>query len=403
MAETIEAVTARAKEPAQPGRGRLGIVLTGGGARAAYQVGLLRCLAREFPDLRIDVLTGVSAGAINAVFLANFRGDLKNAAEELSQLWLSLTPEKVFSVAPWSLLRRILLFNLRMLMGGARGAPKIRGMVDTEPLRRYLHKALETPDGTLPGIEKNLESGQLSALALTTIEYATAETITWVQANEPEMWQRTQRHSEATEITLDHVMASAALPILFPATRIGSTYHGDGGIRLAAPLSPALHLGADRIIALSTRFRRPRGIRAEPAISDYPPPLQVAGVLLNAVFLDMLDQDVRRLELVNRLLEQHPQSTLRPIDVMLLRPSEDLGRLAGEFEIELPSYFRFVARGFGSKETKSPDVLSMLMFQKDYIARLIEIGERDAEARMAELSRLVDPPRETSGSTEHAD
>jgi NTE family protein len=187
-------------------------------------------------------------------------------------------------------------------------------------------------------------------------------------------------------------MASAALPLLFPAVQLGKAWYGDGGIRLTAPLSPALHLGARRIMAISTRYHRTPAEEDTPNIYGYPPPAQVAGVLLNAVFLDLLDNDALRLERLNRLLESLPPEHrygLEPVKLLVLRPSQDLGKLAGRFEARLPRSFRFLTRGLGTRETESPDVLSLILFQPDYVRALIEVGEADAEARAEEIEAFL--------------
>lgn len=371
---------------------RIGLVLTGGGARAAYQVGLVRHLAKRLPEFHFDVLTGVSAGAINASFLASHTGSAAEATEELMSIWLDLTPDHVFRDDGWSLGKMVFRWLLNLASGGLRYRPQVRGLVDTSPLGNHLASVLgvEAENGrVLPGIAKNLARGRLDAVAVTTVEWSTGQTVTWVQGRDIETWERPKRRSERALLTLDHVLASASLPLIFPAVRIGDAWHGDGGVRLTSPLSPALHLGCDRLIAVSTRHE-PLAPRA--AAAAYPPPAQFAGVLLNAVFLDQLDQDANRMELVNGLLARMPESergSLRLVDLVLLRPSEDLGRLASRFEPRLPKAFRFMTRGLGTRDTKSPDLLSLLMFQPDYIRALIEVGERDAEARHGEIAALL--------------
>lgn len=373
---------------------RVGLVLTGGGARAAYQVGFLRYLARSRPEFRFDILTGVSAGGINAAHFAGHGGSTIEAAEELVQLWCSLTPDQVFRVDSRALVRGMARWLLRLLSGGSRFLPQVRGLVDTSPLDRFLRRVLRCDEeGRIPGIESNLKEKRLRAAALSTVDYGTGRTITWVEGRDVRMWNRPNRESRFTRIKIEHVMASAALPLLFPAVQIGSSWYGDGGIRLSAPLSPALHLGADRIVAISTRFAGREREKNMPMIWGYPPPAQVAGVLMNAIFLDLLDQDARRLELVNQLLRKLPPEEwkgLRPLELLVLRPSQNLGRLAGELESHLPRTFRFFTRGLGTRETRSPDILSMLMFQKDYVRRLIEIGETDAAAQEESLTALLD-------------
>jgi NTE family protein len=188
------------------------------------------------------------------------------------------------------------------------------------------------------------------------------------------------------------VLASSALPLFFPAVQVEDEWFGDGGIRLTAPLSPAVHLGARRILAISTRYGRNRAEADDPAVLGYPPPAQVAGVLLNAIFLDQFDGDALRLELLNKLVRSLPEGRragLREIELHMLRPSSDLGRLANEYEARLPRTFRFLTRGLGTRHTRSNDLLSLLMFQGDYLRALLELGERDGEARAGEIDRFL--------------
>lgn len=187
-------------------------------------------------------------------------------------------------------------------------------------------------------------------------------------------------------------MASAALPIFFPAVKVGDTWHGDGGVRLTAPLSPALHLGAQRILAISTRYRATQAEADRPVTSGYPPPAQVLGVLMNAVFLDMLDYDAMSMNRLNRLIESLPEEQrmgLRPARLLVMRPSRDLAKLASEYEPRLPQPLRFLTRGLGTRETKSPDSLSMIMFQPDYLKHMIQLGLQDAEQRLEEIGSFL--------------
>ena len=201
------------------------------------------------------------------------------------------------------------------------------------------------------------------------------------------------RKPATTTMSVEHVMASAALPLFFPAVGIDHAWYGDGGIRLVAPLSPVIHLGARRIIAISTRYAPSETEQAEPTIYGYPPPAQVLGVLMNSIFLDLLDHDALRLERLNQLLDGLPQESrrgLKQVRLLTLRPSADLGKMAGQFESQLPRAFRFLTRGLGTKETRSPDFLSMVLFQPDYLTALIEMGEKDAEARVGEIEAFLE-------------
>jgi NTE family protein len=375
-----------------PDPGEFGIVLTGGGARAAYQVGFLRCLARSMPQARIPIITGVSAGAINAAFLAAHPGELAEAVHDLFDLWSNLSAEKVFRTDPITLGRSFVRWGLKLASGGRIEDGSVRSLVDASPLRRLLGRSLSAVDGEIQGIARNLESGRLKALALTALDYTTGQTVTWVQGREIPMWQRPHRRSAETRMTVDHVLASAALPLVFPAVRLGDSWFGDGGIRLAAPLSPALHLGATRILAISTRYERTQEEADRPHVVGYPPPAQIIGQLLNSVFLDVLDQDVLRAERFNHLIHELPPEErlgMNVVDIVVLRPSQDLGRLAAEYEPELPKTFRFLTRGLGTRETESPDFLSLLMFQPDYLRKLIEIGQEDAYRQRDRLVELI--------------
>ena len=366
----------------------LGIVMGGGGARAAYQVGFLRAIARRYPNLEIPYVTGVSAGAINAAHLGAHHGTFQQAVEELTRLWGNLHMEHVFRTDSVSLGRQV-FGTLRGLASGGHGDNEdLRGLVDTEPLKEFLQEALHTVDDEITGIAYNIARGRLKAIALSTSSYSTGQSVTWVQGTGIREWERPVRRSRNTVLTVDHVMASAALPLFFPAVQLPGGWYGDGGIRLTAPLSPALHLGARRILAISTRYAKSIEEADRPAIQGYPPPAQIIGVLMNAVFLDLMDQDALRLERLNDLLEQlEPEERLglRPVKLMVLRPSVDLGRLAGRYEPRLPRVFRFLTRGLGTRATESPDFLSLILFQPDYLRALIETGERDAEMRAEEI------------------
>ena len=312
--------------------------------------------------------------------------------DELTEIWSGLSPERIFRVGGLSLAGSVARWGLRLVSGGGASAPKTRGLLDTTPLRRLLEECLQPVDGEIPGIAANVENGRLSAVALTTLNYATGQTITWVQGRAITAWERPSRKGVNTTLTVDHVMASASLPLMFPAVSLAGSWCGDGGVRMLTPLAPAIHLGADRILAISTRYARSRAEADRPAIRAYPPPAQIAGTLLNAIFLDSVDLDSLRLERTNRLLAKLPpeeREGLRPIKLLVLRPSVDLGRLAGRYEAKLPGAFRFMTRGLGTRETASPDFLSLLMFQGDYLKKLIEVGEQDAERQVAEIGELM--------------
>lgn len=382
--------------PASDGAaGGLALVLSGGAARGAYQAGVIRRLARRFPDLRFDIITGVSAGAINASFLAAHPGPLGEAMGDLCGIWCGLRVENIFRVDTPSLARHFTRWATRLASGGSPVAPAVRGLVDSAPLYDTIAGASATVDGELIGIERNLERKSLKALALTALNYSTGQTVTWVQGRGLPAWDHPRHRSLHARITVDHVMASAALPLFFPAVRLGDAWYGDGGVRLSTPLVPAIRLGATRILAISPHYERSLAEAERLRSTGYPQPAEVLGQLMEAIFLDILDEDARRLESLNRLLAKLPEEErggLRHVAIRVLRPSQDLGQLACAYEPRLPTGFRYLIRSLGTRESDTSDFLSMLMFQPDYLQRLIELGEEDAEARLEEIQDLVGVP-----------
>jgi len=310
----------------------------------------------------------------------------------------------VFRVDLRDLAWRSVRWSGRLASAGRSPLPPAKSLVDTTPLREVLERELGAGTGPIPGIHTSLSDGWLRAFAITASSYTTGQSITWVQTREDDVmpsWERPARKSHCSPVRVDHVMASAALPFFFPAIEVDGAWYGDGGIRLTAPLSPAVHLGAKKIIAVTTRYARTRQEADRPMITAYPPPAQVAGVLFNAIFLDQLDGDALHLRQINELIEMLPDEKrqgLRPIDLLVVRPSEDLGRLANAYEAELPKGFRFLTRGLGTRETRSNDMLSLVMFQPDYVKRLLELGEADAEKRRADFERFLSTPAREDAS-----
>ena len=275
----------------------LALMLSGGGARAAYQVGFLRLLAREFPDVVPGILTGVSAGGINAAYLAARQESFAEKVENLADVW-SRHPyrQRVQGGPPRSRLRSV-RWGGRLLGGGKYPLPPARSLVDTAPLRELLRELLTANGGDVP--ESPEPRRRLAPCDCADRLELHDRPVGDLGADARRLRHRrpgSGRSGRASDARLgvEHVMASSALPFFFPAIEVDGAWYGDGGIRLTAPLSPAVHLGARRIIAVSTRYARSREEADRPAIVGYPPPAQVAGVLYNAIFLDQLDGDAWR-------------------------------------------------------------------------------------------------------------
>jgi NTE family protein len=372
----------------------LALTLTGGGARGAYQAGVLARLGEALDDLQFGVITGVSAGAINAAFLANHRGSFGGAARELSGLWNKLSTEEVLRGTPIELARNVTRWGVQLLSGGLETLPRVRGLLDTEPLRALLTRVLCDEEGELSGVQHNLAQGRLGALAVTTTSYATGQAITFAQhaPGHPKVaWDRPYRQGQSAVIGVDHVMASAAIPLLFPAVKIGTSWHGDGSVRQAAPLSPALRLGARRLLVISTVRKPSDHPRENPTDDPYPSLARIVGVTLNSLLYGHTEYDAEQLRRITDLVRALPgrDSGFKPVELFLMRPSADLGLVAAEYEHKLPRALRYLTRGLGTRDENSTDLLSTLLFDAAYTERLVECGRRDAEQQIDALVRFV--------------
>lgn len=358
----------------------IGLVLSGGGARSAYQVGVLQFVAERLPDFRFPILTGVSAGAINATFLAAHRGTFLEATRELRTAWGGLSSDRVFHLH----LGPLTAAGIRWIAAGSPGRKTMRSLVDTSPLRRFLHETIR-----LEGIDSNIAAGRLRALGLSSMSYSTGETITFVHAAAGiPPWERAMRRGVLERITVDHVMASSALPLIFPAVRVGDQYFGDGAVRQGAPLAPAIHLGADRILAIANRYPHPWENGQNGAV---PLPAQIIGHLFHSVFLDSLDADAERLETVNRLLarDSSAPADLRPIRFLVVRPSQDVGKLAVAYREMLPRPMRMLLRSLGAYRARDANFLSYLIFAEPFLTRLMDLGYDDARQQWPEIEKFL--------------
>ncbi len=376
----------------------LGLVLTGGGARSAYQVGAVQAIAHLAGPgpMPFRVLAGISAGAINAVALGSGADDFQNTAERLAKSWSSLTPGRVYKTGAFGLARIGTRWILDLSAGGVIGRSGINYLLDSSPLREFLER--EIPMGRM---RRHLKSGLLRGVAVSATNYQTHLGVSFFEgAPDIAPWTRSSRMGVRARILLEHVMASASIPVFFPPIRIGGNYYGDGCVRMPYPMSPAIHLGADRILAISVRYLRPPGdVRApEPngRRADWMPVSEIAGVLLNAVFLDSIDSDFERMERINRTLAAVPRERLgrlgldvRPISALVLRPSQDLSLMAADEYGRFPGMLRYLLKNIGATGTTGEDLLSYLAFEPVYIKRAMELGFADTMARRDEIEAFL--------------
>jgi NTE family protein len=370
----------------------LALVLSGGGARAAYQVGVLQAIAERVPDLTFSILTGVSAGAINTMFLAGHPGPFHLAVEHLRGQWLRLTPDQVYTLRPVHLGRDSLGWLRDMLFKRQSAPPSVQGLLNVNPLRKFLDQAID-----FAGVEQNLAAGRVSAVALSATCFATGQTVTFVQgAEDVPMWERHMRVALRTTLTLEHMMASSAIPIVFPAVRIDHAYYGDGSVRLSAPLAPAIHLGAQRLLAIAMRPAGPRESCLNLAPQQYPTTAEVLGLLLNTVFLDSLDADAERLVRINHLLKRlHDDARptterLRQVDLLVIRPSRDVSWYAQGLAPRLSRMMRWVLKGMGGERPGSLALLSYLLFEPEFTGAIMDLGYDDTRNQWDEIARFLD-------------
>ncbi|MCY4233775.1 MAG: patatin-like phospholipase family protein [Bacteroidetes bacterium] len=373
------------------GKRQLALVLGGGGARAAYQAGVIHYMHDLAPDISFPVITGVSAGAINAAFLAGNSG--LRGAEALMKCWSHINQDKVFEAeSSMSFIRRVLPGNL--FHNPVIQVNEGEAILNTQPLRQYLSNQLPAKsDGSLPQITQNIDDGGLTALCITTTSFTTGQSVSWVQGRSISEWERPNRVAHQGQITLDHVMASSSLPLLFPAVKLRGAWYGDGGIRLIAPLSPALHLGATDIICISPKHMRTQSEASQRLVHGYPPAAQVMGIMLNATFLDAFDHDVQMANRITKLALHTPKSErngIRPVNTLLIQPSKDIGKLARGFDIKTRGVLRMLTRGLGSGETLSPDWLSVILFDPGFIHQVLELGYEDGWRYGDNIKRFIE-------------
>jgi NTE family protein len=382
---------APAPPPAPPvqDRGRLGLVLSGGGARGAYQVGVLKALAEFLPrdaPVPFRVICGTSAGAITAAVVAAHATQFRAGVVNLERVWRNFHVEQVFRADTASMLRSGAHWALAVLSGGWL-VPPPRSLFDNTPLRELLERHVN-----FARIRQALEHGHLEAVAISAAAYRRALSVAFYSAaQERAPWLQSWRRGECAELGLDHLMASAAVPFLFPPVYMGGEYYGDGAMRQSAPLSPAIRLGADRLLVVGVRPPATSCHDAGASQSHGPTFGQIFGFMLDTLFMDGLHSDLERLERDNLLIScgGAERTGLRRLATLLIAPDEDFGEIAVRHAAEMPRPLRVLLRTLGAANPGGGALLSYLLFEGGYTRELIALGYAAAMRRRDELYEFV--------------
>ncbi|MBL7996916.1 patatin-like phospholipase family protein [bacterium] len=363
--------------------------MAGGGARGAYQVGVLKGISSMLPPgtpSPFKIICGTSAGAINATALAVRAGDFHDAVKQLNFVWKNFHVNHVFRADAWGLfVTGAHWFAALALAGLGRRYPQ--ELFNRAPLRKLLETKMPCDL-----IQSSIDSGALRALAVTAFGYGTGESVTFYQGIESlTPWKRARRFGSACKITTDHLMASSAIPLFFSAVRLNREYFGDGSVRQSAPISPALHLGAERIFVIGVRYKVKEQVeRLKP--QEYPTLAGIAGHMLNSIFLDAIETDLELLHRINHTVSHIPKeylkdgaNTLRKVDTFWISPSRDIEPIATKHVHQLPLALRMLLRGMGAAGRNGANLSSYLLFEQAYCRELIALGYADARARKEEI------------------
>lgn len=376
------------------------LVLTGGGARSAYQIGVLRALAQMLPRARnpFQIIVGTSAGAVAASVLAAQAHLWRQGVAGLERVWANFRTEQVFYVDGPHMVRSGLHWILSLLSSGLVLSPP-KSLLDTSPLRALLGREVD-----ISGIRRSIERGHLRACALCATSYATGESVAFFDAAaQVSEWSRVQHVGRRSELTLDHIMASVAIPLLFAPLKLGSEFFGDGSMRQLNPLSPAIHLGADRLLIIGVNSPEGSGTdSSRPAAM--PTPGEVFGYMLDTLFTDQIYGDLEHIERINQLVRAVPQTrAVRAIETFMMAPSTDPSDIAARHVADMPHGLRALLRVLGGRpEVSGHQLTSYLTFEAPYTRALIELGYEDAMQRREPLTAFVSGETAVAAAAAHS-
>jgi NTE family protein len=373
---------------------RIGLILTGGGARAAYQVGVLKAIAEILPRRArspFQIVCGTSAGALNAAALAANARSFRKGVQYLVSTWQGFHANLIYRTDVIGVLKNTIIWFAGLLFS-AIGINKLArvSLLDNSPLVEFLEEMVPYEK-----IQENIDAGLLHALSITASGYGSGQSVTFYQGvSQLKPWRRTGRVGVPTQIEIKHLLASAALPFIFPATLINREYFGDGSMRQIAPLSPAMHLGATRVMVIGVTVNVYSEQAGRSDIADYPSLARIAGHALNSIFLDSMEVDLERARKINDLVEIMPeemraQANLKHVDVLVVSPSQPLEKIADRYAAEMPWTIRLLLRLVGARQNGGI-LISYLLSESKYTRALIDLGYQDAMKRRDEIMRFLD-------------
>lgn len=373
--------------PDNPNR-RTALLLGGGGARAAYQVGVLKALAEIVPKgcaNPFPIVCGTSAGSINTVAMASNASNFHLGVERITQVWSNFKLDQVFYADAKNLAKRISRWAWCNLgPGDWRNGPS--SLLDNAPLRHLLDQYVD-----FERIDASIKNGHLHGYSVTACSYTSGESKTFFDGDSQiRSWQRNRREGIRGKLTIDHLMASSAIPVIFPSVKLDSEHYGDGSMRQSSPISPAIHLGADKILIVGLRIRE--GDETPETPLHRPSLGQISGYVLDTLFLNSLQSDIERMNRTNRLLLDHPEDNpeqLKPIDYLVVTPSQDIADIAQAHYDDLPRSFRTALKFLGMGRSNSRRLVSYLMFDGKFCRRLIDLGYEDAMQQRAALKDFL--------------
>jgi NTE family protein len=372
----------------------VGLILPGGGARNAYQAGVLKAIGDMLPedtDNPFPVICGSSSGALNAVLLASSANRFREGVDRLYGVYANFHVGKVFKTDAWTALKSGVRWSMTFVLGWLRKSQP-RSVLDNSPLRHLLERHIR-----FARIQQSIDSGDLHAVSITASGYTTGTSVTFYQGAESlTPWRRARRIGQPTELTLNHLMASSAIPVLFPAVKLKNEYFGDGSMRQTAPLSPALHLGANRLLIIGVRNPRPDTAPVEGASIPYPSFGQITGYIFDTLFMDSLDADIERMRRINHTITEtkdkrveYKDTSLRQIEYLVISPSRDIREIVERYVGNFPRSVRILLKGIGALAREGRPLMSYLMFDAPFCKELMELGYEDGMAAREQVLHIL--------------